>query len=59
MVGCQVCRCWRSGWLQMDADSGSWGHLRIGIHESNFNSWCDEYEDLLQLIEEYTTIQLM
>jgi len=35
-----------SGWLQRDAGSGSGGHLRTGIHESNFNTWCDEYEGL-------------
>ena len=28
--------------------------LKNYIHESNFNSWCDEYEELLQLVEVYT-----
>ena len=27
---------------------------RIGIHGSNFNSWCDEYGDLLQPVEQNT-----
>ena len=28
--------------------------LKNCIHESNFNSWCVEYGDLLPLVEEYT-----